>query len=237
MRLADFKVVSFGCYGTLIDRDYGVHTALRPLMNQGGIALTREQAAARFAEHEALQLADTPTLPYSEVLARVHRRLAKEWGVIASDDDHALFGKSVPNWPAFADVPPALRYLRRYYRLIVLSNADRHAISASMRRLEIMFDAIFTPQDIGTVKPDRGNFEFLVGRVDKLGIPKQAILHVSYSPTRDHVPAAACGLASVWIDRRREGAAASPAAATVQCEFTFPSLVDMVRAHQKELST
>jgi 2-haloalkanoic acid dehalogenase type II len=237
MRLADFKAVSFACYGTLIDRDYGVYAALRPLMTQGGVALTREQAAARFAEHEAVQLAETPALPYSDVLARVHRRLSKEWGVIASEDDHALFGQSVPNWPAFADVPPALRYLKRYYRLIVLSNADRHAISASMRRLEVMFDALFTPQDIGTVKPDRRNFDFLVSRVEKLGIPQDRLLHVAHSLPRDHVPAAACGVTSVWIDRWREGASPLPGPRPVQCAFRFPSLVDMVRAHQEELST
>jgi 2-haloacid dehalogenase len=237
MRLLDFKAVSFGCYGTLIDRDSGVYAALRPLMIQGGVSLTREQAAARFAEHEALQLAETPALPYSQVLARVHGRLAKEWSVIASDDDHALFGKSVPNWPAFADAPAALRYLKRYYRLIVLSNADRYAISASMRRLAIMFDAMFTPQDIGTCKPDRNNFDFLVSRVDKLGIPRHRILHVAQSLTRDHVPAVACGLDSAWIDRRREGTPPSPEPRPVQCRFTFPSLVDMVRAHQEELST
>lgn len=237
MRLGDFKALSFACYGTLVDRDRGVYAALRPLMTQGGVSLTREEAAARFSEHEALQLAQTPALSYPDVLARVHRRLAKEWGVIASEDDDALFGQSVPNWPAFADVPPALRYLKRYYRLIVLTNADRQAISASMRRLEIMFDAVFTPHDIGTVKPDRGHFDFLVGRLDKLGIPRQQILHVSHSLARDHVPAGACGIASAWIDRWREGAAGPPGGRTVQCAFRFPSLVDMVRAHQEELST
>jgi 2-haloacid dehalogenase len=237
MRLGDFQALSFACYGTLIDRDYGVYAALRPLMTQGGVSLTREQAAARFAEHEALQLAETPTLAYSDVLARVHRRLAKEWGVIASEDHHALFGQSVPNWPAFADVPPALRYLKRYYRLIVLSNADRHAISASMRRLEVMFDAIFTSHDSGMIKPDRGHFDFLISRVDKLGVPRQRILHVAHSVSLDHVPAAACDIASAWIDRWREGAAGPPGPRPAQCAFRFPSLVDMVRAHQEELRT
>lgn len=237
MRLRDFKVISFACYGTLIDRDYGVYAALRPLMSEGGVALTREEAATKFVEQENLQLAETPSLPYSEVLARVHRRLAKEWGVIASDDDHAWFGKSVPDWPAFADAPAALQYLKRYYRLMLLSNADRHAISSSLRRLDVMFDAIFTPQDIGTVKPDRGNFDFLVSRVGKLGIAKHQILHTSHSPARDHVPAATVGLGTAWIDRRREGTPAANVPPAVRCEFIFPSLVDMVRAHQEELTT
>jgi len=96
---------------------------------------------------------------------------------------------------------------------------------------------MFTPQDIGTVKPDRGNFDFLVNRAQKLDIPKHRILHVAHSLTRDHIPAAAVGLSSAWIERRRQGTPPTPAPRHVQCEFRFPSLVDMVRAHQEELSS
>lgn len=235
MGLREFKAISFACYGTLIDRDSGVYAALRPLLQEGGLALTRAEIAARFTEVETSQQGATPELSYEQLLARVHRQLAKEWGVIASEDDHAAFGKSVSSWPAYAEVPAALQYLKRYFRLIVLSNADRQAISASSRRLEGMFDALFTAQDIGSYKPDARNFEFLTSRIEKLGIPKYRLLHVSSSLSRDHVPASACGLTSAWIDRPRDGAPVTLTSLPAHCEFQFDSLVDMVRVHQEEL--
>lgn len=38
VRITDFKVPSFGCYGTLIDRESGIWNALEPLLARGRIA-------------------------------------------------------------------------------------------------------------------------------------------------------------------------------------------------------
>ncbi len=228
MRLIDFKVLSFGCYGALIDRESGIYAALRPLLGNGHVGLSREEVLATFTRHEAAQQSETPGMLYSGVLIEVHRRLAREWGVLASDDDHALFGKSVPQWPVFADVPAGLQYLKRYFKLVVLSNTDRESFAASSRRLEVRFDEVVTAQEIGSYKPEPRNFEYLVSRVAKLGFDRREILHAAQSPVRDLAPARRCRLATAWIDR--QGTAAS-----VPCEFRFPSLVDMVIAHQEEL--
>ena len=228
MRLTDFHVLSFGCYGALIDRDSGVYAALRHLLANGHVRLSREEVLAAFTRHETAQQAQTPGMLYPEILAEVHRRLANEWGVLASDDDHALFGKSVPQWPVFVDVPAGLQYLKRYFKLVILSNVDRGSFVASGRRLEIRFDDVITAEEIGSFKPERRNFEYLVARVARLGFDQRQILHAAQSPVRDLVPARRCGLAVAWIDRQAT-------TASVPCEFRFPSLVDMVKAHQEEL--
>lgn len=238
MQLTQFKVLSFGCYGTLIDRESGVHAALRPLLTLGHVTLNRQEVLAKFEEAEALQQAETPRMSYSGVLFEVHRRLARQWCVNASDDDHALFGQSVPSWPAYADAPAALQYLKRFFKLAILSNVDRQTFAGSNRRLEIMFDAIFTAQEIGTCKPDPGNFEYLANRLAKLGLARRQILHTAQSLVRDQAPATACGLAFAWIDRpgqNADGRAASTPAGAARCDFRFSSLVDMVRAHQEQL--
>jgi len=241
VRLTDFKVLSFGCYGTLIDRDSGIYTALRPLLEGGHVTLTREEVLAAFSRHEAAQQAQTPEMPYSGLLAQVHRRMASEWGVLASDDDHALFGTSVSQWPVFVDTPAALQYLKRYYKLVALTNADRGSFAASSRKLEVRFDDVVTAEEIGTYKPTLGNFRRMVSRVGKLGFERHQILHAAQSPSRDLAPAASCGLATAWIDRvpdeMGEDATVEggPPADCVRCEFRFASLVGMVRAHQEEL--
>jgi 2-haloacid dehalogenase len=236
MPLSDFKLLSFGCYGTLIDRDSGVYTALHPLLSAGNLGLTRPEALAKFSEYEAQQQRETPDMAYCDVLARVHRRLAREWGVIASDDDHAVFGRSPSRWPIYADAPAALQYLKRFFKLVVLSNADPQTFAASNRKLEGRFDAVFTAQEIGSCKPDPRIFEQMANRLAKQGLERRQLLHVAHSLARDQGPAAACGLAFAWIDREgqaRGGGVASDSSGAPPWTFRFSNLVDMVKAHQQ----
>lgn len=247
MPLHDCKVLSFSCYGTLINRDTGIYSALRPLLARGGVGLGREELLTQFAVYEAEQQASSPRMPYPRVLEEVHRRLAKEWGILASDDDHALFGQSTSNWPVFADAPAALQYLKRFFKLAILSNADRQTFALSSVRLEAKFDAIFTGPDIGHCKPDPRLFEHMAERLAKLGFERRQILHVGHHLERDQVPASRSGLAFAWIDRvpvpeiPDEAPTSPPPAPTHSYalphssgwDYRFESLVDMVKAHQQ----
>jgi 2-haloacid dehalogenase len=238
MKLTDFRVLTFDCYGTLIDWESGIFTALRPLLAKGGITLSRDAALEAFARHESAQEAETPTMIYSDLLAEVHRRLAREWDVPATEPEHIAFGASVPNWPEFADTVSALQYLKKYYQLVILSNVDRESFRGSNRRLGVEFDAIYTAQDIGSYKPSPANFQYLLDHLAERGIAKGDILHTAQSLFHDHVPAKKFGLANAWIDRRHDqggwGATAAPPA-EVACDFHFTSLAAMMKAHQDEL--
>jgi 2-haloacid dehalogenase len=108
MRLSDFSLLSFDCYGPLID--WGIFAALQPLIAKGKVTLDRDKALEIFGRHEAAQEKETRGRRYSEFLAEVHRRLAEEWGVAATDQEHRKFGHSVPDWPTFPDTPEALAY-------------------------------------------------------------------------------------------------------------------------------
>jgi 2-haloalkanoic acid dehalogenase type II len=174
---------------------------------------------------------------YSDLLAQVHRRLARAWGVPMSEDDHRRFGASVQNWPAFPDSAAALQYLKQHYRLVILSNVDRASFAASNRRLGVAFDAIYTAQDIGSYKPSTANFRYLLDRLAAFGHGKAEILHTAQSLFHDHAPAKRCGLATAWIDRRQNepgwGATMAPPG-NVTWDFRFASLEAMARAHRRE---
>jgi 2-haloacid dehalogenase len=237
MRLADFKVLSFDCYGTLIDWESGLFEALQPLLQAARLGAARDEVLAQFAQHERAQQAATPGLLYPQLLAAVHRRLARQWLVSVPEAAHQAFGASVPQWPAFPDSAEALQYLKRHYRLVILSNVDRSSFAASNARLGVEFDAICTAQDIGSYKPDPRNFRYLIEAVSRLGYQRAALLHTAQSLYHDHAPAQAAGLRSAWIDRRHEqpgwGATAPPEGTPVY-DFRFESLIDMARAHQAE---
>ncbi len=235
MWLSDFKVLSFDCYGTLIDWESGIWAALQPLAAKAGGGLGREAALARFGHHESMQEAETPGLRYSEVLARVYTRLAAEWAIATDDAAARAFGASVGDWPAFADSAAALAYLKRFYKLVILSNVDRASFAKSNVRLGVEFDAICTAEEIGSYKPDPANFRYLVARLGEMGHRPAELLHVAQSLYHDHAPANAAGLHSAWIDRRADapGWGATPAA-EARYDFRFTSLAELADAHRAE---
>jgi 2-haloalkanoic acid dehalogenase type II len=202
--LRDYEALSFDCYGTLIDWETGIWGALQPLLESNDAVIARRDALQRFGELESEQEAAGPTLPYPEVLARVHADLASGWGLASNPDLDRDFGASVPRWPAFPDSPDALAALAGRYRLVILSNVHRAGFAASSRLLEVAFDAIYTAEDIGSYKPDPANFDYLIAHVaEDLGVGPGSLLHVAQSLYHDHAPAKAAGLDTVWIDRQR----------------------------------
>ncbi len=236
MRLSDFKVLTFDCYGTLIDWETGIVRALQPILDRR--ALSREEALASFARHETAQEAETPGMIYSELLAQVHRRLATEWGVAASEDEHRAFGASIGDWPAFVDTPAALQYLKEFYKLVILSNVDNRSFAVSSKRLGVAFDAVFTAEDIGSYKPDPRNFRFMLDALKRAGHGEGEILHTAQSLFHDHAPANALGLHSAWIDRLQgpeTAGATPPPPAGVRYDFHFGSMAEFVEAHRAEL--
>ena len=240
MQLTDFEVLTFDCYGTLIDWETGIYQALQPLLAGGVVDLGRDAVLETFARFESAQQAATPDMLYSELLARVHAQLSTHWNISAADDMHARFGAAVPDWPAFTDSVAALAYLKQHYKLVILSNVDRTGFAASNRRLQVDFDAIYTAQDVGSYKPDPRNFDYLIEHLkDDLGLAKSQILHTAQSLFHDHVPAKRVGLACAWIDRRKgqEGwGATAPPEEIPEVEFHFASMAEIADAHRVALA-
>jgi len=235
MKLTAFTTLSFDCYGTLIDWESGLLAALAPLMARAGIA--RDRALEDYAVQESAQEAETPTLRYADILTKVHARLAGHWGVGSTTVEDAAFGGSVPDWPAFPDSPAALGYLKRHYKLVILSNVDRASFAGSNRRLGVDFDAVLTAEDIGSYKPDPRNFQYLLDHVAGMGCGGEQLLHVAQSLYHDHVPANDAGITSCWIDRRagRAGGGATKTPPRMpRYAFRFESLGALAQAVAQE---
>jgi 2-haloacid dehalogenase len=238
MKLSDFKVLTFDCYGTLIDWETGIINGLKPLVAKAPGSLSREQILVEFAGHEAAQETETPAMPYAQLLGFVYKRLAKTWGITVSNEEANTFGASIPDWPEFPDSAESLQYLKRHYRLVILSNVDRLSFRSSNVRLKVSFDAIYTAQDIESYKPSDRNFEYLLRRLrEDFGLAKADVLHVAQSLYHDHAPANRAGLVSAWIDRRHAAAgwgATMPPPGTPHYDYRFESMADLVLAHKAE---
>jgi 2-haloacid dehalogenase len=237
MRLTDFKVLTFDCYGTLIDWETGMVEALKPLTGRAKTPLSRNAILEAHARHEAAQQLQTPGKLYRELLAVVHKRLAEEWEIAVSWDDCVRYGRSVRDWPAFPDTAGALAYLKQHYKLVILSNVDNENFSFSNKKLGVDFDAIYTAEDIGSYKPSLSNFEYMLARLAERGIAKDTILHTAESMFHDHKPANEIGLKSCWIYRRYadEGFGATMHPGNMpRYDFRFTSMGEFAKAHQAE---
>src|SRR6478752_5866630 len=238
MLLTEFNALTFDCYGTLIDWESGRVEALKVLSDRAQRPLTRDQILEAHARHESSQQRYTPAKPYRDLLPIVFKRLAEEWGVHVTHEDSTEYGRSVGNWPAFEDSPGALQYLKKYFKLVILSNVDNETFQASNRRLQVEFDAIYTAEDIGSYKPSARNFDYMLSKLETLGIKKNEILHTAESMFHDHGPANSHGLASCWIYRRHDqegfGATMDPGQLP-KYDFRFNSMSELAEAHRAAL--
>ena len=203
-RLTDFKALTFDCYGTLIDWESGIWDALQPLLVENRRDdITRRIALEAFAEAESAQESKTPDMLYPELLRQVHRRVADRFDLKTGAELEDAFGESVPHWPAFPDSADALRLLQKHFKLVILSNINRSGFAASNRKLGVIFDAIYTAEDIGSYKPTPRNFQYMLEHLKAdLGLEAADVLHTAQSLFHDHAPANDFGLASAWIDRQ-----------------------------------
>ena len=201
-RIREYRVLSFDCYGTLIDWETGIVKNLSRLIEQTD-AKTTDEILETHAYFESEQQKMTPTMPYSRLLAVVYRRIAEKWLISVDWDECLAYGHSVGDWPAFDDAASSLQKLSRDFTLVILSNVDNASFKESQGKLAVDFDAIYTAEDVGSYKPSLRNFNYMVENIAHIGFKASEILHIAESLFHDHVPANQLRLANCWIHRRR----------------------------------
>jgi 2-haloacid dehalogenase len=232
----NFQVLTFDCYGTLIDWETGILAALKPVLAEHRIELTDEEILKLYAEFES-QAETGEYIKYREVLRRVMREFGRRFDFVPSERGLTALVESLPNWKPFEDTVTALRALRSLplpnefgsatqsepqgfqptnkpkakYRLGIISNVDDDLLAHSAKQLEVDFEFVITAEQVGTYKPSLKNFDAAIKRS---GVSKDRILHVAQSIYHDIVPAKQLGLATVWVNRRhrQEGSGATPSA-------------------------
>ncbi len=240
MKLSQFSTLTFDCYGTLIDWETGIHNALQPLLALTGQTFDKQAALNAFRHAEGPAQSEDPNMLYRDLLANVHREIARQLGISATAEMHQQFADAIRHWPPFPDSVKSLGYLKQHYNLVILSNVDNAGFAHSNRHLQVEFDAIFTAEDIGSYKPARANFTHMLSQLSARGIQHSDILHTAQSLYHDMVPATELGLTTCWIDRRagQQGSGATPPVKqAVNIDWRFVSLADMVAAHQAELQS
>ncbi|MGO8684787.1 MAG: haloacid dehalogenase type II [Thermoleophilia bacterium] len=225
--LRSFDVLTFDCFGTLIDWERGLLSALHAVLNEHRLVAGDDTLLESYASHEAA-LERGEFRHYRDVLAGSFLGVCAELGFSPTADEEAGFVDSIGQWPAFADAAVALARLQTTYRLAVITNCDDDLFAVTSRKLGVTFDWVVTAEQAHSYKPSLWTFEFALARI---GVPPERVLHVAQSLYHDHVPARRLGLATVWIDRRHDrlGFGATPPAA-ISPDLRFDDLTSFADA-------
>lgn len=219
MDLANYKVLSFDCYGTLIDWDTGLATQLKRIAPD----VDEDELLQRYAQFEAEIEREQPTMLYSDVVTLVAKQVAESLDREISDALAADIGGSVGEWLPFDDSVAALEELRKHCDLVVLSNVDNRSFIGSSAQLGDPFHSVISAEDVESYKPAAKNFEALVTHIDEMGVERKEHLHVAQSLFHDIAPAKKLGIDTVWINRRAgketEGASGPALDATPDAEY------------------
>lgn len=222
----DFEVVTFDCYGTLIDWEAGILSSLGRVVRAHRPGVSDDAVLEAYAAAEA-SAESGAYVRYRQVLRDATRSVAERFGFTPSPTEASCLEESLPAWPPFADTVPALRSLARRHRLGVISNVDDDLFEFTARALGVEFDWVITAEHVGSYKPCARNFERAVARI---GLPPSRILHAAQSLYHDVAPARGVGLSTVWVDRRgdRRGSGATPDS-DARADVTVRSLEELAR--------
>jgi 2-haloacid dehalogenase len=192
--LAD-RWLTFDCFGTLIDWRHGIRTTGELLFPGRGEAFLDTYIALE-AEVES----EGSFKRYRAVLTETTRRAAKRLDVDLKTDDATALVSTIPYWPPFSDVGPALGELRKQgWKFALLTNCDRDIIALTQRRLPAAFDAVVTAEDVSAYKPNPAHFRLFQST---FGSSASAWIHVAQSYFHDIKPAHELGISRIWVNRQ-----------------------------------
>ena len=191
-----YDIVTFDCYGTLIDWESGIADAFHRAAREDGVDLRRDEILRAYAAAEGV-VEREQYRRYRDVLAEAASRTARSLGWPLAFERATFLANSLPNWRPFADTNPALERLREAgYRLGILSNVDDDLLLATRRHFTVGFDLIVTAQQVRSYKPAHGHF--LAAR-ENIGTGRW--LHAAQSNVHDIVPGNALGIPTAWVNR------------------------------------
>jgi 2-haloacid dehalogenase len=222
-----FEILTFDCYGTLVNWEAGLLGTLRRILSAHSKQVddaTLLQLYGRF-EKDAEQ---PPFQPYRDVLASVVRQFGRELGFTPTPEEVRSLAHTLPNWKPWPDTAAALAELKKRFRLAILSNVDDDLFAATRPLLGVAFNEVITAQQAQAYKPSMRLFELALSRINA---PAHRVLHVGQSVYHDVIPAQALGLATVWVNRpsARPGVGAVHAA-EAKPDLTVTSLEELATA-------
>jgi len=191
------KVLTFDCYGTLLNTDV-LYDYVYHLAKINGFS--GNQAREIFIHYEDRLMYGEDFIPYDQLLffaleycdMELNTNIfAREWKNIL--DLHKKF-------EPYDDVIRTLKYLKsQQYQLILMSNSTHEIMKFHKEKLENLFDDYVLADDTKCYKPDLKFFEYTSQKFD---LSKKEHWHIAKGYWWDIVPCSKLGWNKIWVNRK-----------------------------------
>jgi 2-haloalkanoic acid dehalogenase type II len=196
--LGPLEVITFDCYGTLVDWETGIRNAFHRAMSQTGTSLSLESKAFELYEEEERKVErEKPHLLYRDVLGKTSLSVARKIRWKLSEAQSKFLVKELPTWTPFPDTNPSLAKLSRKHTLGILSNVDNDLLAGTLKHFTCPFDIKVTAENVRSYKPASDHF-VEARRI----IGDRPWVHVAASQYHDIEPAMQLGIKAVWVNRK-----------------------------------
>lgn len=218
-------LVSSDVFGTLLDVRAGTYAAFARILARAGAAHLDVKAFWEAWEHANIERYREPYRPYKAICADSLAETLLRHGCDGTQAP-ALIGEyfaCFAELPLYPDVAGTFARLAKRRALAVVSNIDDDLFALTRVAKEFDFAIVATAERARGYKPDGALFRHLIAEAGKLGIARDAILHMGQSQFTDMVGAKPLGLPVAWINRR--GVALSPEVPAP--DWIFPDIVSV----------
>ena len=222
----NYEIISFDCYGTLVDWSRGITEYLMPVFLAHDAHVIDSWVIEYFASIEPDIQKSAPS--YDDVLVQVVKSFAQRLGFTPTKTEVSNFAKSVAVSRPFDDTIESLKALQQKFDLVIISNTDSELFALTQKSLGIDFSDVITSEEVGAYKPDSKIFDETLKKVKS-----DRVLHVAQSLYHDIQPASAAGIDTVRIDRYK-GTSDPARVVSAKPTWSFDSLADFTTALLKD---
>lgn len=201
----------FDQYGTVVDMQGGLVEIATPFLKKKGWtgnpnAFVTWWRRTHFENSMIDALLGREHTPYREIGHRSVAHVMDRAGIAHTPDEvHALVAE-IEKLKCFPEVPAALAWLQRRYKLVVLSNGDPDMLETAKRYHGVPFDRVISVAEANAFKPHVATYR---KAAEIMGVAMDEVLFVA-NHAFDCVGAKAAGMRTAFIDRRRRPFGATP---------------------------
>jgi 2-haloacid dehalogenase len=216
------KIISFDCYGTLVDWEKGIISSLRPIFEKYEVDITDEEILEIYSIIESRL--EKNYIPYKEILKKIVIKFSDYFDFdLERGEENALLNNWA-NFEVFEDVNETLKEIKkRGYKIAIISNVDNDLFELTKKKFEFEIDYIITSEMVKAYKPSKIVFEYALKVFNS---NKDEILHTAQSYYHDIIPAKELGIKTAHIKRR--GFGATPRVEIVNSDYEFENLREML---------
>lgn len=194
--------LTFDCYGTLIQWDEGLQTAVARILDVNPVKSTAPSATEFlhvYDEHEHRLERTPPYRQFADVTRESLRLTMEHFGLAYRPSDAEHLTGSISRMSPFPEVVDTLGRLKAAgFRLCIVSNTDDDIIAGNVAQLGGHIDRVITAEQAGAYKPSRTIFAHAHRT---LGVTPNEVVHICASPHLDLAAARDIGFRCIWIDR------------------------------------